>query len=558
MKADAKLKDAVMKYALQNAIFYKGRANASAVLGKVVSQHQEARANIPEIRIIIEQTVKEVNHLSLEQQKVKLESLAPELLEKHKKKQEGLSELEGAEEGHVVTRFAPSPTGPLSIGQFMRAVFLSYYYAKKYSGKFILRIEDTDAKKLEPDAYDWLREDLTKMGTLWDEFYMQSDRLAVYYKYAMQLIAKDKAYVCVCPTEEFKKHKLSKSDCMCRNQAKSKNVELWEAMVSGEMEDGSVALRLKTNMSDPNPVLRDPPLVRVNRTPHPLKGEKYSAWPLYNFSCAIDDHELGVTHVFRGKEHEHNTAVQRIISDIFNWKFPSVVNFGMIRFPGGAVHTRDIKKMIQDGEVSGWDDPKLPTIRALLRRGFRPEAIKNLALQCGLSKNDIELSWENLDAYNRKFIDPLANRYMVVIDPVSLDAEGVPEKREVFEALHPDFPERGKKKVPLDPKSLYVSGGDYEKFKGSVVRLKGLCNVSLVKKVKCVGDDVLKDMQKIQWVSKPHVKVKVVSKDGVATGIGEPEMAKLRVNDVIQMERIGFGRVDANSGKEIVIYFAHK
>jgi glutamyl-tRNA synthetase len=345
---------------------------------------------------------------------------------------------------------------------------------------------------------------------------------------------------------------------MCRNQAKSKNVELWEAMVSGEMEDGSVALRLKTNMSDPNPVLRDPPLVRVNRTPHPLKGEKYSAWPLYNFSCAIDDHELGVTHVFRGKEHEHNTAVQRIISDIFNWKFPSVVNFGMIRFPGGAVHTRDIKKMIQDGEVSGWDDPKLPTIRALLRRGFRPEAIKNLALQCGLSKNDIELSWENLDAYNRKFIDPLANRYMVVIDPVSLDAEGVPEKREVFEALHPDFPERGKKKVPLDPKSLYVSGGDYEKFKGSVVRLKGLCNVSLVKKVKCVGDDVLKDMQKIQWVSKPHVKVKVVSKDGVATGIGEPEMAKLRVNDVIQMERIGFGRVDANSGKEIVIYFAHK
>ena len=558
MKANNKLREVILKYALQNAIFYKGKANPSAVLGKVMSQNHDARANIAETRTLIDNVVKEVNHMHLDEQRKKLEELAPELLEKQEKKQEGLAALEDAVEGHVVTRFAPSPTGPLSIGQFMRAVFLSYYYAKRYRGKFILRIEDTDTKKLDPGAYDWLREDLERMDTKWDEFCMQSDRIPVYYKHARYLIEKGRAYVCTCATEDFRKQKLEESECACRHRTPAKNMELWESMVNGGMEDGSAALRLKTNMSDPNPVLRDPPIFRISKTPHPLKGTRYSAWPLYNFSCAIDDHELGVTHVFRGKEHEHNTAVQKTIADMLGWKFTNVVNFGMIRFPEGAVHTRDIKTMIANGDVTGWDDPKLPTIRALLRRGFRPDAIKSLAMQCGLSKNDIELGWENLDAHNRKLIDPLANRYMVVIDPINIAPGGMPEKREVFEALHPDFPERGKKKIPLNHKSIHIAKDDYEKFKGSVIRLKGLCNVSLVKTAKCVGDEIMKDMQKIQWVSEPHVKVRVVTKEGVLHGIGEPEMAKLKVDDMIQMERVGFGRVDANDGKEITIYFAHK
>jgi glutamyl-tRNA synthetase len=553
-----KLKDMVYKYALQNAVFYGGKANASSVLGKVMSQHPEARSDINEVRALVERAVKEVNLLPPEEQKKRLEALAPEMLERREKKQEGLSELDGAEEGKVVTRFAPSPTGPLSIGQFMRAVFLSHYYAKRYKGKFILRIEDTDAKKIEPSAYEWLKEDLTRMGTKWDLLVLQSDRLPVYYKHAKSLIDKQKAYVCTCPPEQFKSYKLSRTECGCRSNTVEKNLGMWDAMVSGKLGDGGAVLRLKTGMSDPNPVLRDPPLARVNKTPHPLKGEKYSTWSLYNFSCAIDDHELGVTHVFRGKEHEHNTAVQKTISDIFGWKFPCVINFGMIRFPGGSLHTRDIREMIAKGEVSGWDDPKLPTIRSLLRRGFQPEAIKNLALQCGLSKNDIELSWENLDGQNRKIIDPLANRYMVVVDPVELGIEGPPEKREVFEALHPDFPERGKKKIPVDPKKIYISNEDFEALKGSVIRLKGLYNVSLVRKTKYISDEVMKDMQKIQWVSEPHVKVRIVGREGATHGIGEPEMANLKVNDLIQMERIGFGRVDSNDRKEIVLYFAHK
>lgn len=553
-----KIRDLVLKYALQNAIFYKGKANPSAVLGKVISQSPEARSNVKEARSLVEQTVRQVNLMGLEEQRKSLSKLAPDMLEKEEKKQEGLSDLPDAKEGKVRTRFAPAPTGPLTIGQFMRAVFLSHAYAKKYKGKFVVRVEDTDAKKIEPKAYGWLKEDMLSMGTKWDLLVLQSDRLPLYYKHAKEMIELSKAYVCLCKSEDFKKYKLSKSDCPCRQNDKNKNLELWNAMIKGELEEGSAVLRLRARMNDPNPVLRDPPLLRINKTKHPLKGTKYSVWPLYNFACTIDDHTLEITHVFRGKEHEHNTSVQKSIADVFGWEFPNVINFGMIRFPGEKLHTRDIRERIEKGEVQGWDDPRLPTIRSLLKRGFKPEAIKTLALQCGLSKNDIELSWENLDTQNRKLIDSVANRYMVVVDPVKLSIDSAPEKREVFEPLHPDHADRGKKKIPLDHSKIYISGEDHKEFGGKFIRLKGLYNITLGKKPRFTDDLLIKEMPKIQWVSSPNIKVRIIKKDGILEGIGEPELVSVKPNILIQMERIGFGRVDSNNRKEVVVYFAHK
>ncbi len=230
----------------------------------------------------------------------------------------------------------------------------------------------------------------------------------------------------------------------------------------------------------------------------------------------------------------------------------------MIRFPGEKLHTRDIKEMIAKGEVEGWDDPRLPTIRSLLKRGFQPEAIKTLALQCGLSKNDIELSWENLDTQNRKLIDPIANRYMVVTDPVKLSIDNAPEKHEVFEPLHPDHADRGKKKIPLNHSRIYISKEDQKAFSGKFIRLKGLYNITLGKKPRFSDDLLIKEMPKIQWVSEPNVKVRIVNKEGMLEGLGEPELANTKPNELIQMERIGFGRIDSNNRKEIVIYFAHK
>ncbi|NIO23124.1 MAG: glutamate--tRNA ligase [Candidatus Aenigmarchaeota archaeon] len=552
-----KLRNLILEYALQNAIFYKGKANPSAVLGKIISQSPEARSNIKETRSLVEQTVRQVNLMSLDEQRKALRKLAPEMLEREEKRQEGLSDLPDAKEG-LRTRFAPSPTGPLSIGQFMRAVFLSHAYARKYKGKFIVRVEDTDAKKIEPGAYEWIKEDLIRMGTKWDSLVLQSDRLSLYHKFAKEMIELSKGYVCSCSPENFRKHKLSKRECPCRANDKKKNLELWNAMVRGELEEGSAVLRFMGNMSDPNPVLRDPPLLRINKAKHPLKGTKFSVWPLYNFACVVDDHDLEITHVFRGKEHEHNTEVQKRIADVFKWKFPNVINFGMIRFPDEKIHTRDIKEMIAEGKVKGWDDPRLPTIRSLLKRGFQPEAIKSLALQCGLSKNDIELSWENLDTQNRKLIDPIANRYMVVIEPVKLSIDNAPEKHEVFEPLHPDHADRGKKKIPLNHSRIYISKDDHKVFSGKFIRLKGLYNITLGKRPRFSDDLLIKEMPKIQWVSEPNVKVRVVNRDGTLEGLGEPELTNTKPNELIQMERIGFGRIDSNNRREVVVYFAHK
>jgi glutamyl-tRNA synthetase len=555
---DDKIRDLILKCSLQNAVFHSGKSACGPVLGKIVSQSPEMRNDIKKLQKEIDKIVKDINKMTPEQQKEKLRSLDSSMLEKECKKQGDLPELPNAVQGKVVTRFAPSPTGPLSLGHFLRAVMLNYLYAKKYNGKFILRIEDTDPIKIKKEYCDWIKEDLTNFGVKWDEIVLQSDRMDLYYKHAEELIKSGKAYVCTCAAEDFKELKLVKKDCVCRQKSGQENLKCWKDMLDGRFEEGEAVVRLKTSMKDPNPVLRDPPLLRVSKQPHPLKGSKYNVWPLYNFSCVIDDHFLNITHVFRGKEHEHNTAVQKMISDIFGWKFPTVINFGMIYLPGEKIHTRHIKEWIKEGQVSGWDDPKLTTLRTLLRRGFQPDALKQYAVCCGLTKNDITLSWENMESFNRSIIDPIANRYMVVKDPVKISVESGPDLHEVSENLHIDFPERGKKKMPVKKNEIYVSKEDFERLKGRKIRLKDLFNIKLGEKSKYTGNEVIQEMPKIQWVSEPHVKIRVLTPKDTWSGFGEKEMEKLKVGDLIQMERIGFGRIDSKEKDLITIVFAHK
>ncbi len=549
----------IRAYALQNAVFHNGRAEVKAVMAKIFAEHKELRSVVRDVALTVKEIVDEVNKMSIEEQKSLLEKLAPEMLVREKK-EEGMPELPSAKKGKVTTRFAPSPTGPISLGQFLRAVMLSHYYARRYDGRFIVRIEDTDPKKIAREFYDWIREDLEAMGIDYDDFVLQSDRLEIYYEHAEKMIAGGKAYVCTCRKEEFRLFKEEGKECPCRRLSADEHMERWKKM-HNEYREGEAVLRMKTSMSDPNPVLRDPPLMRIAEGEHPLKGTKYRVWPLYNFSCAIDDHMLGITHVFRGKEHEHNTAVQKLIYDFFGWSMPTVINFGMIKLPGGMVHTRDIKQWIKEGRVEGWDDPSLPTIRALLKRGFVPEAIKQYALQCGLSKTDITLSWENLEAINRKIIDEYAKRYMVVLNPVKIEIVNAPDIKETREPWHPNHAEMGKKVMPFSG-VVYVSEDDFSKLEGKVVRLKGLFNVKMGKRAEYEGDEIVQNMPKIQWVSEPFVEVELrMPEPGKRLyGHGEINLESANAGDIIQMERVGFGKINRidRQNRRVLIYFAHK
>jgi glutamyl-tRNA synthetase len=548
----------ILKYALQNALFYGGRANPKSVLGKVLGSEPDLRSNPAQVRIEIEKTVADINRLSLKVQEARLRELAPEMLVKEEKKQEELPPLPNAEPGKVVTRFAPSPTGPLNIAHLLRAAMLNYLYARKYQGRFILRLEDTDPGKIEKVYYKAIQEDLEVAGIKWDKLLIQSDHMNLYYRHARELLSQGKAYMCTCPPESFRKLKLQKRNCPCRDKSPRASLADFQNALKGAYHDGQIAMRLKTSMRDPNPALRDPPLMRVSKIKHPLKGRKFNVWPLYNYSCTVDDHELGVTHAFRGKEHEHNTEVQRRIYSALGWKGPTTVNFGMIHLPDEKLHTRDIREMIAKGKVSGWDDPRLHTVRALIRRGFQPQAFRLYAIQVGLTKSDIRLNWDNLESFNRSIIDPEANRYMVVLDPVKLNLRGGPDKPKTFADLHPDYPKRGKKAMPVDRKAIYLSRDDWKAFQKKTIRLKSLFNVRLQDKAAIyAGDEVVQDMPKLQWVSKPHVEVKLLMPDRRLAALGEQALRSLKKGELLQMERLGYGRVDKKA-KEITIIWTHR
>ncbi|MBN1897116.1 MAG: glutamate--tRNA ligase [Candidatus Aenigmarchaeota archaeon] len=549
------IRDTVLEFVLQNAIFYNGEASSGAVIGKLLGANPDLKKDVPALRKLIDDVVKKVNAMSPEEQKKMLKGKKPNMLKKEVRKREGLPEIQGAVMGNFVTRFAPSPTGPLNLGQLLRAAMLPYLYAKKYDGKFILRIEDTDPKKIEMKFFDMIKEDLKSTGIKWNKIVMESDGLDNYYIHSEKLIKEKKAYVCQCPAEEFRKAKLEKRECECRN---TESMSAWRAMLKGKYSEGEVIVRFKTSMSHRNPAMRDPPMLRVSRGRHPLKGTKYKVWPLYNFACAIEDHYLGMTHVFRGKEHEHNTTIQKLFYDAFGWEAPVTINFGMVYLPGTKIHTRDMKEWIAEGKVSDWDDPKLPTVRALIKRGFHPNAFVKFAEDIGITKNDIRVGWENFEGINRKIVDPEANRYMVVMDPQCISISSAPKMSEVVEDMHPDFPERGSREMPVDLQEIWVSAEDFRHLKGKTVRLKGLGNIIMNKKAKYDGNKLIQKMPKIQWVSKPNVQVILKTPDGDRKGLGEISLRKIRTGSIIQMERIGFGRVDSIRGNDVTVYFAHK
>jgi glutamyl-tRNA synthetase len=551
------IEEEIYRQALANAVEHSGKANAGAVLGKIVAEMPEVKPKIKEIKELVEKIVKEVNTWPEDKQKSELERLGP-VVKPEKVQRTGLPPLPNAVPGHVVTRFPPFPSGALHIGN-MRAVITSYEYAKMYNGKFIVRIEDTDFTKFKKENIDLIKADLDAMNIKYDAFYFDSDHLDRYYELARKLIKEGKAYVCTCKAqgkEKTEKLAVKKAACSCRNRSIEENLKLFEKMFT-ELKEGEAVLRLKTDVNDPNPALRDPALLRIREGVHPITGKENKVYPLYNYSCAIEDHDSGVTHVLRAAEHSTNTLIQKKVYEALGWKdFPTVINFGFIYVKEAKVHKRFIRDGLASGMFKGWDDPKLARyglVRALLRFGITPEAIRNFIISLGVNPQTIRFSWDMLFSENRKVIDKFAKRYFCVTDPVKIILDKLPTNA-VSAKLHPSSTET--REIPVS-NEIFIERSDFQENVGKEVRLMHFCNVILNRdrSAKVTGTE-LKDVPKIHWVPAKHaIKRRMMTFDISEKEIlCEPSVANIKPGEIVQFERVGFARLDEDG----TFYSAHK
>lgn len=561
---EAGLHDLLLIFALQNAVQHRGLPKAGTVVARILGKYPEYRPRAKELLVHMEEIVAEIDLLTPDQRKARLVDLAPDLaamLEKPHEHVKQLPPLEGAESG-VVMRFAPNPSGPLHLGH-ARAAVLNDAYVRRYGGKYVLRIEDTDPKRVDPRAYTMVQEDIAWLGISPDVVVYQSDRLDIYYDHCRDLMRRAGAYVCTCDNERWKELKQAKTACPCRARTIDENLDLWERMLAGEFSEGEASVRVITELDHPDPAMRDFPAFRVLKTPIHPRIEDAVVYPLMNFSVSIDDHLLGITHVIRGKDHIANTRRQRYIFDHFGWTPPDYRHYGRMGIEGVVLSTSQMRGGIAEGTYSGWDDIRLGTLRAFARRGIQPQAVREAVLDIGIGETDISFSWDNLYAKNRAIVDPGACRWFFVPDPVKVRVAGA-SPRKAKAMLHPADPARGYRVLPFSGE-IYLPR--HELLHGhQAIRLKDLFNIDPSDwekgEVSFTGDSLADARSKkapiVQWLPTENAKPCTLhTPGGDEQGYCEPGV-KVEAGNVIQFERVGFARIDSVTDDGVVAYFTHR
>ncbi|MBI5391739.1 glutamate--tRNA ligase [Candidatus Woesearchaeota archaeon] len=563
--------DKIYIYALANAVKYHGKPNQGAVLGKMLSEYPPLKQDMKALGKAVFEIVSKVGRISVEAQRKELEKLAPALLEeKHEEQKIEVPALKNAVSGKVVMRLAPSPSGPLHIGHAY-VLALNSELAKKYHGKLLLRLEDTNPENLDPQAYTMIPEDANWLtGKNVQEVFIQSERLPLYYEHAEKIIKMGNAYICTCDSEEFHTLLIAGKACPCRELSAAEHLSRWKKMFN-EYKPGDAVMRIKTDLQHPNPAMRDWPAFRINESPHPHMDRKYKVWPLMNFAVAVDDHLLGITHTVRGKDHMDNEKRQKYLFDYFGWKPPTHAYVGRINFEGFDLSTTQTRKKIENKEYLSWDDIRLPFLRAFKRRGYQPEAFVQFALGMGLHESDKTVSQEEfyklLNHYNKEIIDPAANRYFLVFNPVEVKVIGAPQ-RDVHLLLHPNDSARGERIFTAEDR-FYLNKDDVDKLQEDRLhRLMDCLNFTKEgKKFLFHSQDYdpfreAKNKGLIMHylpVRKDLVPVEVLLPNGTTKkGFGEPELKKLKIGDIIQAERFGFVRLDAINNGVYSFWFTHK
>jgi glutamyl-tRNA synthetase len=572
------IKELIRKAAVINALKHDGKAELQAVLGNLLGDNPELRSQARILIPIVRDVINDVNSTSIEKLRELVSQKWPAEMSREKKEEERqLPPLPNAEKYEtIVTRLAPNPDFVLHLGN-ARAAVLSHDYAKIYKGKFIVRFEDTDPrlKKAQLGYYEKIREDLRWLGCEWDEEYIQSDRLPLYYETAATLVKNGAGYVCECNAEQFRNLVNENRSCPDRNLDPDIQEKRWQNMLAGNYNEGEAVFRVKTDLLHPNPAIRDWPAMRMIdtvRTPHPRVGSQFKVWPLYNLASGVDDHLLGITHVIRGKEHLTNMARQIYLYDHLGWKYPEAVHYGRLKVEGMNLSKSKMMKALDTGEVTGVDDPRLGTLAALRRRGFRSETIRKLIWEVGPKPVDVTISWDNIDSLNRKLVDPIAHRYFFVPHPDQIKVRGLTRSYEVTLPLHPQYHDQENRILKVQSAggeaTIFVAHADLQTLQNhQVTRLMGLFNLSQLTMEnneftsQYLGESTGSGQASIiQWVpTENNVAVQVVEPDATITkGLAEAGLKAEEVGAIIQFIRIGFCRVDQTTDKVITLYFAHQ
>ncbi len=554
----------IRKFALQNAFEHEGKTQDKIVLSKILGSKPEFRTKVNEIIGEISEVVFSVNQISLEEQKKEIEENFPDILKPKKKKEEreGLPPLEGAIEGKVVTRFPPEPNGYPHIGH-AKAAIINVEYAKMYGGKCILRMDDTNPEAERMEYHAAIKVGLDWLGVKFDIIKNTSDDMELFYEKGIELINSGKAYVCTCKRDTVSKNRKERKSCKCSFRDIKQNNQGWEKMFE-KFKPGQAIVRFRGDMKSDNAVMRDPVLFRIIDEKHYTLGEKYRVWPSYDFAVAIEDSNDGVTHAFRSKEFELRKDLINAILDALAMRKPYQGFFSRLEFKGMPISKRILKSLIEQGKVSWYDDPRLPTLEALRRRGIKAEAIKKFILSLGLTKANTLAPFDALESFNRKFVDGDSIRLFMVHKPKKLRIQNLP-----FSFVEiPNHPTRdmGKRKIEID-ENILISEDDAKNIKEHTqIRLMGLGNVTITKvNEELEGDFVegveTKNIQKIHWVpQKNSHKIKLliphqlfIEEEFNENSLEElevytePHYLKLKEGEEIQFVRFGYCRKDSQN-----------
>ncbi|OKL36061.1 glutamine--tRNA ligase/YqeY domain fusion protein [Domibacillus mangrovi] len=395
-------------------------------------------------------------------------------------------DMDSKRHDHVITRFPPEPNGYLHIGH-AKSIVINFGLADDFNGKTNLRFDDTNPLKEDQEYVDSIKEDVSWLGYEWDELRFASNYFDEMYKRAVLLIQKGLAYVDDLTADEIREYRGTLTEpgkeSPHRSRTKEENLDLFDKMKNGEFEDGSKVLRAKIDMTSPNLNLRDPVLYRVSHTSHHNTGDAWCIYPMYDFAHPLEDAIEGVTHSLCTTEFEdHRPLYEWVVRECEMDNQPQQIEFGRLNITNTVMSKRKLKQLVDGEFVDGWDDPRLPTISGMRRRGFTAEAIREFVKETGVSKGSGTVDSAMLDHFVREDLKLKAPRTMGVLRPLKLVITNYPEGQvEWLDAeVNPENPEMGMRKIPFS-REIYIEQEDFMEeppkkyfrlFPGNEVRLK--------------------------------------------------------------------------------------